>query len=167
MSSVVRSSKTARVATTRCSCCDRVRDSVASLQCREDVAICRDCVGWLRSRLGVVDATAILPVSDMDVSAAFYEAAGFDVRRYDGGYAFVSVDDESVFDLDRVDKPVSPQTNGAGCYLIVADVDDWHQRLSALAMPVTALEDQPWGMREFSLTDPDGNNLRFGRSRES
>ncbi|EJH4818460.1 GNAT family N-acetyltransferase, partial [Pseudomonas aeruginosa] len=27
----------------------------------------------------------------------------------------------------------------------------------------TALEDQPWGMREFALVDPDGNLLRVGQ----
>jgi uncharacterized glyoxalase superfamily protein PhnB len=29
---------------------------------------------------------------------------------------------------------------------------------------VTSVEDQPWGMREFTLTDPNGNNIRIGRS---
>ena len=28
---------------------------------------------------------------------------------------------------------------------------------------ITALEDQPWGMREFALVDPDGNLLRVGQ----
>jgi uncharacterized glyoxalase superfamily protein PhnB len=137
---------------------------LAPLQCHGEVQVCQVCVGWLRSKLGIVDSTPILPVTEMDASVAFYVTAGFDVRQYDGGYAFVSIDDQSVFDLDRVDKAVTPATNGAGCYLIVEDVDGWHQRLSDLKMAVTPLEDRPWGMREFSLTDPNGNNLRFGRA---
>jgi hypothetical protein len=28
---------------------------------------------------------------------------------------------------------------------------------------VTAIADQPWGMREFTLTDPSGNAVRIGR----
>jgi uncharacterized glyoxalase superfamily protein PhnB len=28
---------------------------------------------------------------------------------------------------------------------------------------VTALADEPWGMREFTLTDPSGNHVRIGR----
>ncbi|MFU1921534.1 class I tRNA ligase family protein, partial [Klebsiella pneumoniae] len=28
---------------------------------------------------------------------------------------------------------------------------------------ITVLEDQPWGMREFALIDPDGNLLRVGQ----
>ena len=148
-----------------CSCCGEDRNRVAALLCHDDVRICRVCVGWLRSRLGVVDSTPILPVLDMDDAVAFYEWAGFDVRRYEGGdYSFVSVDDESVFDLDTADKPLDPASNNAACYLIVGDVDEWHARLASPGVAVTALEDKPWGMREFTLTDPSGNRLRIGRT---
>ncbi len=146
----------------KCSCCGEDRDQLASLLCHDDIQVCHVCVGWLRSKLGVVDSTPILPVLDMDATVVFYEKAGFEVRRYDGGYAFVRVDDESVFDLDKVDKPVTAVSNGAGCYLIVSDVDEWHRRLDALDLPVSSLSDQPWGMREFALTDPNGNNIRIG-----
>src|SRR5262245_19624814 len=85
-----------------CSCCgeDRDPDMVASLLCHDDINICRICVGWLMRRAGGVDVTPTLPVADMNAAAAFYEKAGFDVRRYDDGFAFVSLDDQSVFDLD-------------------------------------------------------------------
>jgi hypothetical protein len=73
----------------------------------------------------------------METSVAFYEAGGFDVCTCDGGYAFVSIGDGSVFDLDLVDKPLSAATNGAGCYVIVGDIDDWHRRLSTLELAVT------------------------------
>ncbi len=150
-----------------CSCCGEERVRLAALGCHADITVCQACVGWLRSKLGVVDSTPILPVVDMDATVAFYEAAGFEVRQYDGGYAFVTVDDESVFDLDKVDKPVSAASNGAGCYLIVSDVDEWHRRLATLDLPVTSLADQPWGMREFALTDPNGNNIRIGHAASS
>jgi catechol 2,3-dioxygenase-like lactoylglutathione lyase family enzyme len=148
-----------------CSCCGEERDRLAALQGHGDVQVCHVCVEWLRSKLGVVDSTPILPVIDMDATVAFYETAGFEVRQYDGGYAFVSLDDESAFDLDKVDKPITAESNGAGCYLIVSDVDDWHRRLSSVELPVTSLADQPWGMREFALTDPNGNNIRIGHPR--
>ena len=120
---------------------------------------------WLRGRLGVIDVTPILPVADMPTAVAFYEAAGFEVRLYEegGDYAFVSLDDESVFDLDTVQPPLDVHRNPAACYLIVPDPDEWHGRLSGLGATVTPLEDQPWEMREFTLTDPSGNHLRFGR----
>ena len=121
---------------TACSCCGETRPKVVALQCHDDIKVCRVCIGWLRAKAGIVDSTPILPVIDMAASAAFYRSAGFDVREYEGGdYAFVSVDDESVFDLDRADVQISPESNGAGCYLIVPDVDAWHTRLADLRTP--------------------------------
>ncbi len=151
---------------TTCSCCGEQRDRLVALQCHDDIKVCPVCIGWLRANAGIIDSTPILPVIDMAASVAFYRATGFDVREYEegGGYAFVTHDDESVFDLDQVDVHIMPETNGAACYLIVPHVDDWHIRLRAAGHPVTDVVDQPWGMREFTLTDPNGNHLRFGHN---
>ena len=139
-----------------------------TLPSRDDVRLCRDCVEWLAGKLGVV-STPTLPVKDLREATAFYERAGFGVRVYKeddndpgDGFAFVSYDDQSVFDLDVVD--IDPPANRAGCYLVVQDADAWHARMAADDLPVTTLEDQPWGMREFTLTDPSGNHVRIGRS---
>jgi uncharacterized glyoxalase superfamily protein PhnB len=139
-----------------------------TLPSRDDVRLCRDCVEWLAGKLGVV-STPTLPVADLREAIEFYERAGFGVRVYQEdendpgeGFAFVTYDDQSVFDLDVVE--MDPATNRAGCYLIVQDADDWHARMAADGLPVTAIEDQPWGMREFTLTDPSGNKVRIGRS---
>ena len=72
-------------------------------------------------------------------------------------------DDESVFDLDSGEH-VEPRTNRSGCYLIVPRVDEWHTEMVAAELPVTKVEDQPWGMWEFTLTDPSGNYIRIGRT---
>jgi predicted enzyme related to lactoylglutathione lyase len=135
------------------------------LHCHPDVKVCAECVGWLQGQLRKMDVTTILPVLDMAASVAFYEAAGFDVRVYrddheEGEYAFVSYDDEGVFDLG-----VQPSAVGAGCFIIVRDADGWHARLRALGSDVTPVVDEPWGMREFALTDPSGNRLRIGHNR--
>ena len=135
---------------------------MASLLCRDDVQLCRICIGWLLRRAGGADVTPTLPVSDMVAATRFYETAGFTVERYDDGFAFVQLRDQSVFDLD-LNNEIDPATNGAGCYMIVADVDGWHARLVAAGLPVTAVEDQPWNMHEFTLTDPSGNHIRIGQ----
>jgi hydroxymethylpyrimidine/phosphomethylpyrimidine kinase len=115
-----------------------------------------------------IDSTPTLPVVDLAEAVAFYERAGFGVRVYEEdaedpgeGFAFVSYDGQSVFDLDVVD--IDPARNGAGCFLIVHDADGWHDRMRAEGLPVTPIADQPWGMREFTLTDPFGNKVRIGR----
>ena len=146
----------------KCSCCGEVRGVVAGLQCDDEIRICLGCVGWFREKLAAIDVTPILPVLDMAVTAAFYDAAGFDVQVYSddhetGRYAFVRYNEDSVFDL-----AVHESAVGAGCYLRVSDVDDWHTRLSELGYSVTPVQVEPWGMREFALTDPSGNHLRFG-----
>jgi catechol 2,3-dioxygenase-like lactoylglutathione lyase family enzyme len=139
-----------------------------ALASRDDVRLCRDCVEWLSGKLGIV-STPTLPVRDLNEAIDFYERAGFGVRAYKededdpgDGFAFVDYAGQNLFDLDVVD--VEPAQNHAGCYLIVPDPDGWHIRLAADRLPVTALEDQPWGMREFTLTDPSGNNVRIGHS---
>ena len=126
--------------------------------------VCRGCIGWLRDQTGMLDVTPTLPVVDMDQSVAFYEAAGFDVRVHEGGgFAFVRQDDESVFDLG-LEPEMDPATNKAGCYVIVPVPDEWHALFTDLRYPVTELRDEDYGMREFTLTDPSGNHLRFGHS---
>lgn len=140
-----------------------------ALRSRDDVALCRDCLEWLAGQIGV-RSTPTLPVVDMADAVAFYERAGFGVRIYTDdngeggeGFAFVDYNGQSVFDLDGA-ADMDPTTNRAGCYLITNDADDWHARLTAAALPVTPLADQPWGMREFTVTDPSGNHVRIGRA---
>ena len=145
----------------KCSCCGREREAVTALRCHADVKVCRVCIEWLRQQSGAIDVTPTLPVVDMNAAVGFYERAGFDVEQYDDGFAFVEYDDTSVFSLDLADH-IDPTRNGAGCYLIVPDPDDWHRRLDAAGLPVTPIENMPWGMREFTLTDPSGNHLRIG-----
>ncbi len=112
-------------------------------------------------RVGGIDVTPTLPVADMDDAVRFCEAAGLDVRRYDDGFAFAHLNGQSAFDLDLV-ADMDPHTNHAGCYIITNDVDDWHARLVAAGLKVTDVRDTPWGMHEFTLTDPSGNQIRIG-----
>ncbi len=149
-----------------CSCCGEDRDpaTLATLSAPQQVSICRNCIGWLARRAGSADSTPILPVRDLDEAVTFYERAGFDARRYDGGgFAFVTYHDVSVFDLDWSEQ-LDVAANRSGCYLIVAKVDEWHAELAGKGFALSELSDQPWGMREFTLTDPSGNYVRIGRN---
>jgi catechol 2,3-dioxygenase-like lactoylglutathione lyase family enzyme len=139
---------------------------LVALRFRDDVQVCQECVEWLAGQLGV-QSTPTLPVTELAEAKAFYERAGFSVRFYidpdgrPGGFAFVDFDGQSVFDLGVED--IDPARNRAGCYLVVRDVDDWHTRMAAAGLPVTPVADQPWGMREYALTDPSGNRVRIGQ----
>lgn len=152
----------------KCSCCGEERDAstVAALMCHDDIKICRGCIAWLSSRAGAIDVTPTLPVADMDDAVRFCETAGLAVHRYDDGFAFVHLDDQSVFDLDLI-PGLDIAANRAGCYIITPDVDAWHSRLVDAGLNVSSVIDQPWGMHEFTLTDPNGNNIRIGRTTDT
>jgi hypothetical protein len=133
------------------------------LRCANDVRVCRGCLDWLRAQVGIADVTPVLPVRDLNEAVGFYKTAGFDAREYDGGgFAFVSYRDEGVFDLDEIDG-LDSETNAAACFIVVDRVDEWHAELMAAGLPVTPIANQPWGLREFTLTDPSGNELRIGK----
>ena len=146
-----------------CYCCGEDRDPsmVAALLCHDDIKLCRICIGWLTPRAGGIVVTPTLPVTDMAQAIGFYESAGFDVEPYDDGFAFVQLNDQSAFNLN-LHPAVDPPTNGAGCYIVTDDVDGWHDQLVAAGLSVTAAEDMPWGMHEFTLSDPSGNHIRVG-----
>ena len=55
-------------------------------------------------------------------------------------------------------------TLGTCVYVYVDDVESLHAEFAAKGVQrLDAVEDQTWGMREFAVTDPDGNVLRFGQ----
>ena len=147
-----------------CSCCGEDRDAstLLPLQCHEEIKICRICAHWLVGRTGGIDVTQALLVADMTKTIEFWEAAGFDVNRYDG-FAFVSFDEQSVFYLDLVEG-FDLAANCAGCYITTDQTEPWHARFAAAGMIVTSMVYMPWGMRECTVTDPNGNRIRIGRS---
>jgi catechol 2,3-dioxygenase-like lactoylglutathione lyase family enzyme len=116
-------------------------------------------------------------VSDMRASVAFYtEVLGFDVTRAEPGYVSVR-NGPVVLGLGPVAK--LPETGvgpgftrrrlhadrGAGVE-IVLEVDDLQELIAlyrnwrARGVVADALQDQPWGLQDFRVVDPDGYYLR-------
>jgi catechol 2,3-dioxygenase-like lactoylglutathione lyase family enzyme len=106
-------------------------------------------------------AIPILPVRDLHEAGAFWSRAGLELREYDAGYAFVLADGDEIVHL-AVEPAVDPATNLSACYVHVADVVGWHDRLADAGLPVTPVQDEPWGMTEFRVRDPSGNLVRVG-----
>jgi catechol 2,3-dioxygenase-like lactoylglutathione lyase family enzyme len=112
----------------------------------------------------------ILPVRDIAVAVAGYEQLGFKSFVYrertpDGRpfYAFLERNDVHLH-LSLADN-LDPHTNASAVYIYVDDPDGlfagWNH--AAVQGELRAPEDKPWGMREMSYADPDGNLLRIGR----
>src|SRR4051794_15766334 len=106
-------------------------------------------------------AIPIFPVRDLQEAAAFWVGAGLEIKEYDEGYAYVLADGHEFVHL-AVQPSVDPSSNLAACYIHVADVQDWHDRLTAAGLAVTPVRSEPWGMTEFHVRDPSGNLVRIG-----
>lgn len=105
----------------------------------------------------------IFPVANMSEAIAFYIKLGFEIENYDSGYAWVTNAGDEVLHLQLV-ADLDRDTNHSSGYFHVQDVDRWHAAWTGADVDVSALANQPWQMREFSLRDPSGNVLRVGEN---
>ena len=61
-----------------------------------------------------------------------------------------------------------PRVGGGNAYMICDEVDDYYARIKTSgAEPKTEPKDAFYGMRDFVIFDPDGNQLSFGCDNES
>ena len=111
----------------------------------------------------------ILPSRNLDETRAFYERLGFEPwfrGRGNSGYEIISRGHLVVHFF--AEPALDPRSNDTSCYWRVKDADRLHREFGTLALPsegiprLTQAEDQPWGMREFTLVDPSGNLVRIG-----
>jgi catechol 2,3-dioxygenase-like lactoylglutathione lyase family enzyme len=117
-------------------------------------------------------AIPILPSRDLVATRAFYERLGFQTPGWwpdtFGGYAILRNGDLAMHFF--LFPEVSPLENYAQCYWRVGDVDTLYQQVLSAGLPASgtprldALENKPWGMREFAIIDPDGNLIRVGQA---
>ncbi|MBN9524168.1 VOC family protein [bacterium] len=115
-------------------------------------------------------AIPVLPCRSLDETLHFYSHLGFYIDfRQDAPDPYAILHrgrlELHVFVLPGLD----PATSYTNCYLRVGDVNElatmWADaKLPAHGIPrMTAVEDKPWGMREFAVVDPNGNLLRAGQ----
>lgn len=114
-------------------------------------------------------AIPILPSRELSETVAFYTRLGFKggVHAFDSGYAVLSRGAVELHFFSHSE--LVPSESSAGCYIRVQDVAVIYASWLACNLPskgiprMDALEDKPWGHREFALIDPDGNLLRIGQ----
>lgn len=113
-------------------------------------------------------ACPILPSRAFDVTQTFYARLGFDTWYKDDGYLLMNRDK---VELHFFSKPEhTPETCDHGVYVRPQDVDALSESIAELGLPADGAfprfrpaEDKPWGMREATLWDPDGNLMRVGK----
>ena len=116
-----------------------------------------------------VTAIPVLPSRDLDETVAFWGLLGFELvfeQEQPDPYAILAWRDAELHFHGRPGG--DPATDGARCYLRVPDADVVHRSWSTLGLAaagiprLSAIVDQPWGMREFEVVDPNGNLVRVG-----
>lgn len=113
-----------------------------------------------------------LPCSDLDKSEAFYRRLGFyrlvrEPRPWDDEYRILEDGKGGHIHLTKaVEGWLVPGRNPFGVYFYTDEVD----RLAAEFKGQIVGQgpaDTPWGMYEFSLSDPDETLVRIGRPSQS
>lgn len=114
-------------------------------------------------------AIPVLACAELDRALRFYGALGFELI-----YEQEPPEPYAILRLGRAEIHLAagatpPAGSLAGCYLQVPDADAIHHHWVQLGLPESGVPslglpaDRPWGMREFTLVDPDGNRIRVGR----
>ncbi|MFZ4681350.1 MAG: VOC family protein [Terrimicrobiaceae bacterium] len=110
----------------------------------------------------MLDLIPTLLVRNMGRSVEYYNAMlGFGVVLQSGG-SYTAIGRDFVQIGLALDKN-APKGRYGSCYIKMARVDVFYQELKSRGVKMTSdLKNQPSRMREFSVTDPDGNILVFG-----
>ena len=113
-------------------------------------------------------AIPTLPSRDVNETVTFYRRLGFEGGVHShGDYAILTRGTLELHFFTHGE--LVPEDSSAGCYLRVLDVDAIYRAFSAAELPrqgiprMDALQDKPWGLREFAVVDADGNLVRIGQ----
>ncbi len=111
------------------------------------------------------DVNPKLPMRNKAITKDFYlDKLGFiefGNADYDG-YLMVQKDNIQIHFFEF--KELDPKENYGQVYIRTDNIDGWYQFAKRQNVDVTALENKPWGQKEFSIHDPDNNLLTCGQS---
>ncbi len=100
-------------------------------------------------------------VDDLDRSIAFYRDLGFLFVRRDETFAELSWEGHFFF-LDATQPSPDMDTAAANLRIMVADVNEhWERVQGSGARVLKPIGDRYYGLRDFTIADPDGFAVRF------
>ena len=102
-------------------------------------------------------------VRDVARSTAFYRQLGFELVADRGAFVVLGWEGHRLFLDERRDLSPPPKQPRANVRIMVTDVDRYWERARAMGAPVLApIADREYGLRDFTILDPDGFGVRFG-----
>lgn len=116
---------------------------------------------------GYVDPTEQLVVEifvrDAARAKAFYERLGFTVLEDRGTFVELTWEGHELYLDERPDLPPPPEHLRANVRVMVPDVDRYWTLAQEIGARVLApIADRDYGLRDFTIVDPDGFGVRFG-----
>lgn len=117
--------------------------------------------------LNTVEIKAFVPAKDYALSKRFYTDMGFTLASDGGGVAYFHHGECSFLLQDYYHEGLAKNLM---MHLLVEDVDAWRAELEAkgvaasYGVKMTAVEEQPWRMRDFALLDPSGVMWRIAQN---
>lgn len=117
--------------------------------------------------LRVTEIKAFVPARDFELSKQFYRDLGFTMASDGGGVAYFHFGEASFLLQDFCADSLAENFM---MHLLVEDVDAWWQQVqesgvaAKYGVKFSAIESQPWRMRDFCLWDPSGVLWRIGQN---
>lgn len=119
------------------------------------------------SQLESIELKAFVPAKDFDLSKSFYLDLGFEIPWSSEDLAYVR-HGETSFLLQHYS--VEELAHHFMMHLLVTDVESWWAMVEEkgtvekYGSSMTPIQNQPWGMKEFTLTDPSGVLWRIAQN---
>jgi len=113
----------------------------------------------------IESVSPIFPVDDLAVSLDFYlQKLGFDLAWSWGEPAHIASVCRDGVEIMLSQRTGTSTPGTAQIYLGVSDIDAWYEALKSADVEVRVpIGDRPYGMRDFRIVDPGGNELSFGQ----
>lgn len=113
----------------------------------------------------IESVSPILSVDDLAQSIDFYRRAlGFELAWSWGEPADIAAVRRDGVEITLTQRSEAKPVGASHVYLGVSDVDTYHASLlDAGVTIVVPLGDRPYGMHDFRITDPSGNELSVGQ----
>ncbi|QBK05358.1 glyoxalase [Hylemonella gracilis] len=120
--------------------------------------------------LTITEIKTFVPAKDFELSKRFYADLGFQQKSEGGGIAYFAHGRHAFLLQDYYAQEFA---DNLALHLLVEDVQAWSRHVAERGIAerygvrVTALTEQPWGITDFTVTDPCGVCWTIGQNTQS